>query len=151
MSSTRQNSSQYFCCLSHCMSRSTQIGQLIYFVVPDPDRNPEFCLRNKQPPPMRVLRGTKTFLDPRILSTKYTECSMCVLCGINRPDVLLAYAVGTIAGICDLRRLQLGRCGELIRRALLAPGCCLLSMKYTSSRVPCIRWQGFDTVFSEGR
>ena len=76
---------------------------------------------------------------------------MCVLCGINRPDVLLAYAVGTIAGICDLRRLQLGRCGELIRRALLAPGCCLLSTKYTSSLVPCIWWQGFDTVFSEVR
>ena len=86
---------------------------------------------------MRVLRGTKTFLDPRILSTKYTECSMCVLCGINRPDILLAYAVGTIAGICDLRRLQLGRFGELIRRALLASGCCLLSAKYTKSRFPC--------------
>ena len=85
---------------------------------------------------MRVFRGTKTFLDPRILSTKYTECSMCVLCGINRPDVLLAYAVGTIAGICVLRRLQLGRFGELIRRALLASGCCLLSTKYTKSRFP---------------
>ena len=80
---------------------------------------------------MRVLRGTKTFLAPRILSTKYTECSMCVLCDVNRPDILLAYAVGTIAGICDLRRLQLGRFGELIRRALIASGCCLLSAKYT--------------------
>ena len=56
---------------------------------------------------------------------------MRVLCGINRPDILLAYAVGTIAGICVLRRLQLGRFGELIRRALLASGCCLLSAKYT--------------------
>ena len=27
---------------------------------------------------------------------------MCVLCGINRPDVLLAYAVGTIAGIATM-------------------------------------------------
>ena len=83
-----------------------------------------------------ILRGTKTFLDPRILSTKYTECSMCVLCDVNRPDILLAYAVGTIAVICDLRRLQLGRFGELIRRALLAPGCCLLSAKYTKLLFP---------------
>ena len=64
---------------------------------------------------------------------------MCVLCDINRPYVLLEYAVGTIAGICDLWRLQLGRFGELIRRALLASGCCLLSAKYTKLPVTLSR------------
>ena len=31
---------------------------------------------------------------------------------------------GTAAGIYDLRRLQIGRCGGLRKRALLAPDCC---------------------------
>ena len=35
----------------------------------------------------------------------------------------------TAAGIDDLRRLQLGRCGGLRKRALLATGCCWESQK----------------------
>ena len=86
MSSTRQNSSQYFCCLSHCMSLSTQTGQLIYFVVPDPDRNPEFCLRNKQTPRCVYFVARKPFLTHEFYP-RNTQNARCV-CFVVSTDLM---------------------------------------------------------------
>ena len=41
----------------------------------------------------------------------------------------LFFEGGTAAAIYDMRRLQYGRCGERGLKALLAPDCCLFSLR----------------------
>ena len=68
------------------MSRSTQTGQLIYFVVQDRDRNPEFCLRNKQNPRCVYFVARKPFLTHEFYP-RNTQNARCV-CFVMSIDLI---------------------------------------------------------------